>query len=154
VVVQKVGEWNQLFAFRLADRRLRQITASPSDKNDSAWSPDGSWIAFCESVGGTYTLSRIPVAGGASTVLASSAERLRHVFMSRDPRWVYYQPSHRNIWRVPAEGGAPQQVTHFPESALFIEEPTIAPDGSYLAYCKSNGGASLWLLSLDDPEAR
>src|SRR5262249_17884847 len=115
---------------------------------------DGSWIAFCESVGRKYTVSRVPAAGGAPKALVSSAERLRHVFMSQDPRWVYFQPSHRNIWRVPAEGGATQQVTHFPESGLFSEEPTIAPDGSYLVYSKSNGGASLWLLSLDDPEAK
>jgi hypothetical protein len=45
-------------------------------------------------------------------------------------------------------------VTHFPESGLFIEEPTIAPDGSFLAYCKSNGGSSLWLLTLATPEPR
>ena len=41
-----------------------------------------------------------------------------------------------------------QRVTRFPESGLFLEEPTIAPDGSHLAYCKSNGGSSLWLLTL------
>lgn len=41
-----------------------------------------------------------------------------------------------------------QPVTRFPESGLFIEEPTLAPDGSYLAYCRSNGGSSLWILTL------
>jgi WD40-like Beta Propeller Repeat len=45
-----------------------------------------------------------------------------------------------------ASGGP--RVTHFPESGLFLEEPTISPDGRYFLYCRSNGGASLWVLTL------
>jgi Tol biopolymer transport system component len=44
-------------------------------------------------------------------------------------------------------GVSVQQVTHFSESTLFIEEPTISPDGRYLYYSRSNGGSSLWLLT-------
>jgi hypothetical protein len=31
-----------------------------------------------------------------------------------------------------------------------MEEPTIAPHGRHLAYCRSNGGSSLWVLTLGD----
>ena len=49
----------------------------------------------------------------------------------------------------PSPGGGPrQQVTKFPESGLFIEEPKLSPDGRWLAYCRNNGGSSLWLLEL------
>jgi Tol biopolymer transport system component len=71
-----------------------------------------------------------------------------HAFYSPDGRWIYVQPSHRNIYRLPADGGPLQQVTKFPESGLFLEEPTLSPDGHWLAYYRSNGGASLWLLTL------
>jgi Tol biopolymer transport system component len=70
------------------------------------------------------------------------------VFYSPDGHWLYYQPTHQNIYRMPATGGNAQQVSHFPESGLFIEEPTISPDGRYLFYCRSNGGSSLWLLTV------
>jgi Tol biopolymer transport system component len=146
--VNRGGAWDQAFAFRLSDRSVRQITRSPSDKYDGSWSPDGRWIALEEAGGEQYRLLRVSADGKDTKVLVSSDERLRHCFVSPDGRWIYYQPSHRNIWRVPAEGGTPQQVTHFPESGLFIEEPSMAPHGSFLVYAKSNGGSSLWLLTL------
>jgi Tol biopolymer transport system component len=49
---------------------------------------------------------------------------------------------------MPADGGRVEQVTHFPESGLFLEEPTISPDGRSLVYCRSNGGSSLWVMQL------
>ncbi len=41
-------------------------------------------------------------------------------------------------------------MTRFPESGLFLEEPTLAPDGSALAYSRSNGGSSVWVLRTDN----
>ena len=73
---------------------------------------------------------------------------MRHQQYSRDGRWIYIQPSHRNIMRFPADGGALEPITTFPDSGLFIEEPTMSPDGRWLAYCRSNGGASLWMLTV------
>jgi Tol biopolymer transport system component len=119
------------------------------DKFDGSWSPDGKWIVFEENDGEKYRLIRMPSEGGEEKLLLSSDERLRHAFVSPDGRWVYVQPSHRNVGRVPAEGGLLEQVTRFPESGLFIEEPTMAPDGSCLVYSRSNGGSSLWLLTLN-----
>jgi Tol biopolymer transport system component len=151
---QKVEGWDQIFAFEPRTRRERQITTTPGDKFDACWSPDGKWVAFTENAAGSYRLARISSTGGKEDLLTTSYERLRHPFVSRDGKWVYVQPSHRNIWRVRADGGPMQQVTRFPESGLFIEEPTISPDGSFLAYCRSNGGSSLWILSLADVSER
>ena len=75
---------------------------------------------------------------------------MRHAFYSRDGRKIYFQPSHRNIYWMPAGGGPVHPVTNFPESGLFIEEPTLSPDGRYLAYCRSNGGSSLWRLTIGE----
>ncbi|HWX24960.1 MAG TPA: Tol-Pal system protein TolB, partial [Vicinamibacteria bacterium] len=55
-------------------------------------------------------------------------------------------------YQMPADGGPVEQVTRFPESGLFIEEPTISPDGRYLVYCRGNGGSSLWLLKLGNTD--
>jgi Tol biopolymer transport system component len=75
-------------------------------------------------------------------------ERVRPMFYSPDGHWIYFQPHHQNIYRMPATGGAPQQVTHFSEPTLFIEEPTISPDGRYLYYSGGHGGSSLWLFTV------
>jgi len=54
----------------------------------------------------------------------------------------------------PASGGPLQKVSNFPESGLFLEEPMISPDGRWLAYCRSNGGSSLWLLKIGTTQAQ
>jgi len=142
------GRYAQMFVRDLASRQERQLTVSPSDKYDPAWSPDGRWVVFSSNAGGYLQVWRTPASGGEEKVLTSGYERIRHVFYSPDGRWIYAQQSHRNIYRMPASGGPLQKVTNFPESALFLEEPTISPDGRWLAYCRSNGGSSLWLLKI------
>jgi Tol biopolymer transport system component len=65
--------------------------------------------------------------------LTSGYERVWHVFYSSDGRWLYLQPSHGNIYRIPAAGGEQRKVTKFAEGWLFIEEPRMSPDGRWLA---------------------
>ncbi|MBI1950952.1 MAG: serine/threonine-protein kinase [Acidobacteria bacterium] len=138
----------QVFAFDLGSRKSRQLSSSPGDKYEPRWSPDGHFIVFVSNAGGSLQVRRMPAGGGKEEVLTQGDERMRHVSFSSDGRWIYVQPSHRNIYRFPASGGALQPITDFPESGLFIEEPTLSPDDRFLAYCRSNGGASLWLMTI------
>jgi WD40 repeat protein len=50
---------------------------------------------------------------------------------SPDGKWVYYNAlgKYYSLWRVPARGGRPEQITHFP-SVL----PYASPDGKWVAY--------------------
>ncbi len=144
------GAFSQLGLVDLASRRQRILTTSPSHKYEASWSPDGRWIAFAANAGGSVNAFRIAASGGKEQQLTTGVERIRHVFYSRDSRWLYIQPDHRNIYRMPADGGPRQAVTHFPESSsLFVEEPRISPDGRYLVYNRGRGGSSIWLLTLD-----
>jgi Tol biopolymer transport system component len=138
----------QLFGFDLVTRQSHQLTSTPGDKYSGSWSPDGRWLVYSSNASGTIQLWKIGASGGEPEQLTRGDDRIRHVFYSPDGRWLYYQPNHQNIYRVPAPGGPVQQVTHFPESGLFIEDPTISPDRRYLVYCRSNGGSSLWLLTV------
>jgi Tol biopolymer transport system component len=88
------------------------------------------------------------VAGGEEVQLTHGMDRMRHATFAPDGRWLYVQPNHLNVYRMPANGGKLEAVTHFPESGLFLEEPRVSPDGKWLVYCRSNGGSSLWLLGL------
>jgi eukaryotic-like serine/threonine-protein kinase len=138
----------QLFGFDLVTRQSHQLTSTPGDKYSGSWSPDGRWLVYSSNASGTLQLWKIAASGGTPEQLTKGDDRIRHVFYSPDGRWLYYQPNHQNIYRMPARGGPVQQVTHFPESGLFLEEPNISPDGRYLVYCRSNGGSSLWLLTV------
>jgi len=145
---------SQLFEFDLSTRRARQLTLSPDDKFSVVWSPDGRWLVYTSNANGSDQLWRMPADGGQAMPLTKGNDRVRHMFYSPDGRWLYFQPNHLNIYRMPADGGPAQQVTQFPESGLFLEEPTISPDGRYLVYCRSNGGSSLWVPALGKTETR
>jgi Tol biopolymer transport system component len=144
----RVGDHYQLFTLDLNSRQATQLTFSPDDKYGVAWSPDGRFLVYSSNASGSAQLWRIPAGGGDAERLSKGADRIRHLFYSPDGRWLYFQPNHLNIYRMPADGGLVEQVTRFPESGLFIEEPTISPDGRSLVYCRGNGGSSLWLLKL------
>jgi Tol biopolymer transport system component len=153
LVPLKEGLEIQLYELDLVTHRERRVTATPGNKYAPIWSQDGSQIAFLATTGGTLQLWTQPAGGGEARQLTFGAERMRHASFSPDGREIYVQPSHRNIWRVPTAGGPLEQVTTFPESGLFLEEPTLAPDGRALTYARWKGGASLWLLRLGSPEA-
>jgi len=138
----------QLFTLEIATRRSLQLTFSPDDKFSAALSPDGRWLLYTSNANGSNQLWRMPAAGGEAKPVTDGTDRVRHMFYAPDGRWLYFQPNHLNIYRMPADGGPVQQVTHFRESALFLEEPTISPDGRFLVYCRRNGGSSLWVLRL------
>jgi Tol biopolymer transport system component len=140
---------DQFSLYDMVSHKTTSLTNSPGDKFDGEWSPDGRWIAATASDGEALQLFRMPATGGPMQQLTTGYERMRHPFFSPDGKWIYIQPSHRNIFRVRAEGGPLEKVTNFPEAGLFIEEPTISPDGRYLVYCRENGGSSLWLLTLE-----
>ncbi|MEE9292003.1 MAG: protein kinase [Acidobacteriota bacterium] len=146
----RAGKFTQLFLMELDTRETHQLTDSASNKEYATWSRNGEWIAFTSDVSGAVQVWRMPAAGGKEEQLTSGEERIRHTFYSPDDRWLYFQPSHRNIYRMPAGGGSAEAVTTFPEAVLFIEEPAISPDGRFLVYCRSNGGSSLWRLTLEN----
>jgi eukaryotic-like serine/threonine-protein kinase len=138
----------QLFKVDVASRQEHQLTFSSSDKYDPIWSPDGLLCVYSSNRDGYVQVWRIATAGGEEQRLTTGFDRIRHLSFSPDGRWIYLQPNHLNIYRMPAAGGPFQQVTKFPEGGLFIEEPKLSPDGRWLAYCHNNGGSSLWLLDL------
>jgi len=47
----------------------------------------------------------------------------------------------------------PEQVTHYPESGLFLEEPQISADGRRLVYSRIRTAGDLWAIELDEAVA-
>lgn len=106
------------------------------------WSPDGLWIAYAYSRGGTEfsdQLIVVPVAGGDATVMAE------HLYLQGGFDWtpdtsgfivssargtlMSYPPTY-NLWRVPFGAGPSQQLTF---GEFSYEQPDVGTDGTVVA---------------------
>ena len=122
-------------------------------------SPDGRWIVYQSAERGNVDLAIAPLAGGRARWLVETDRQDHHPNFSPGGRWLYFQPDHRNLWRIPGPAqdwrpAPPQQVTHFPESGLYLEEPQLSSDGKQLFYSRIRTRGDLWVVDLEGPGAR
>jgi hypothetical protein len=99
----------------------------------SSWSPDGTRIAFDAVVDGNTDVYVIAAAGGKPVRLTSGPSIDCTPEWSPDGKWIYFSSTASGpipeLWKVPANGGTPQQITH---GGGF--QPKISPDGEDLYY--------------------
>jgi eukaryotic-like serine/threonine-protein kinase len=86
------------------------------------FSPDGRSLGYIAGVGGSIrtavwgSLKMVPITGGAATNLADDITGLKGASWG-DDGWIYYSPSPAfGLWRVRADGGAPEKLTE-PDAA-------------------------------------
>ncbi|HET9480168.1 MAG TPA: protein kinase [Candidatus Polarisedimenticolia bacterium] len=134
----------------------RTFTNEPGVMPVTSASRDGQWVAYQSTDGATgdVTIRAIGIEGRPPSrlVLALPGENAYHPFFSPDGRWLYFTPDHKNIFRVPGPAQAwrqhaPEQVTRFPTSGLFLEDPQVSADGRWLLYARRRVAADLWLAT-------
>jgi Tol biopolymer transport system component len=109
------------------------------------WSPDGQWIAFDYLTPDGLFIYRVSVVGGGPPQQLAGGHRPS---FSNDGEWIYFGDAklseQQNIWKVPAEGGAPVQVTRQGGFEAFE-----GPGGEYLYYTLSYGRSGIWKVPVD-----
>jgi len=109
------------------------------------------------------TRAQAPAAGAKHAIGFEDLMKMQRVgepAISPDGKWVAYSVatpdmeanrSNRNIWIVPAAGGAAMQLTRSGKDS----SPAISPDGKTIAFISGRGGsAQIYLLSMEGGEAR
>ena len=114
---------------------------------------EGQWLVYQDSEGGRLGLSAVPVAGGTPHRVSSGPYETYHPFFSPSGRWVYFQPSHKDLFRVPGPAqnwasAPPARVTNFTGFDLYIENPRISRDGSKLFYTRGRRTGDIYILHL------
>jgi Tol biopolymer transport system component len=143
----------QFYLFDVAAKIARRLTDEPGIPGVFSLSPDGQWLLSQSTTGGTVDLRAVQTSGGPSRAIVETPREDYHPFVSPSGKWLYFQPDHKNLYRVPgpAQGwrqATPEKVTNFPESGLFLEDPQISRDGRWLLYSRARITGDIWLMSL------
>jgi serine/threonine-protein kinase len=137
----------------LADVTARQL-AGTEGAQEPFWSPDGRWIAFFAE----GRLKKIPSSGGPVQTIAEP------VLDSREGAWgpddtILFGMGTSGIFRVPAAGGIPTQVTTLDSSRQEGSHrwPRFLPGGRHFLFTVRSGLAEhrgVFVGSLDDQAPR
>jgi Tol biopolymer transport system component len=117
------------------------------------WSADGKWIVFSSNRGGSHTLWRVPMHGGAPVRLPAVGQNASDPTFSRHGNRLAYSQffSDSNIWRVETSGGAPHRLI---ESTQYDSSPQYSPDGKKIAFRSSrSGNHEIWVSDSEGKNA-
>jgi serine/threonine protein kinase len=114
-----------------------------------AWSPDGTRVVYHTWQAGDPTFVADHNGNNQRLIVQSETGLHNHYQVwSKDGRWIYFvrgRPATRemDLWRVPADGGAAEQLTHLNTDVAFptpINEQTVL----FVAHNKDGNGPWLW----------
>ena len=103
----------------------RQLTHDPEHDSTPSVSPDGRSVVFISRrAGGNQHVWRMDIDGANQKQLTHHESEGTPSF-TPDGKWVVYASSGTGIWKVPASGGQPVQL-----SGGHIHTPSVSPDGT------------------------
>ena len=125
-----------------------QLTSLHGTAGTARWSPDGQTLAFEYHPGERAEIYTIDTAGGIPRQFPTipGADNLAP-YWSRDGRWLYFSSKRGGepfqLWKVPAQGGTPVQVTK--NGGIGCAE---SEDGRYLYFSKYES-PGIWRIPLN-----
>lgn len=128
-----------------------QLTFNAGDNYTPATSPDGRFIVFSSNRNGSLNIWRMNAADGSDQTQLTFGDGDSYPSCSADSQWVFYdnQSSSRiTVWKVPIDGGAPQQLTN-----EYARMPVVSPDNRYMAcryYVENGAPKEIAIIPLQD----
>src|SRR5687767_2163521 len=118
------------------------------------WSPDSRSVGFFANT----KLKRLDISGGASQTLCDAPSNMSGAW-GRDGTIIFSRGIASGLYRVPAAGGTPIQLTYVDASRNEIEHiwPYFLPDGRHFIYLVRNAqpeNSSIYVGSLDSKETK
>jgi Tol biopolymer transport system component len=121
--------------------------------------PSGKWIATQVPHGDSLTIAVVPITGGTPRVVIPQSYDGLHPSFSPSGRWLYFQPNHKNLFRVPGPAqdwkrAEPEKVTDFSGVDLYIEDPKVSKDGTKLFYTRGRTTGDIIILRSEKPKGK
>ena len=125
---------NRLYLRSMADVEARPIAGTDGERITSpVFSPDGQSIAFWS--GGERALKKVSASGGTAVTLCQADGP---VGITWDVDGIVFGQSQQGIFRVSAEGGAPEVIVR-PQSNEAVYAPQMLPDGRGILFTVASG---------------
>jgi dipeptidyl aminopeptidase/acylaminoacyl peptidase len=139
------GDASEIWVSAVDGSAARQLTHRPGHWQGSPhWSPDGRHIAFdSQDSDGRWHVWTIDPDGGAPRQVTRGLRNEHNTTWSRDGRTIYFSGA-ADLWRVPANGGTPVQVTHVDDEVWGGE----SADGTSILYQSGTSDTKLLLLPM------
>jgi eukaryotic-like serine/threonine-protein kinase len=140
-----------LLSVRDIDRFESRVLPGTEGAETPVFSPDGQWIAFFAN----RKVKKVALAGGTPLTVSDFAEGLGLGWDTNES--ILFNPGRvAGIWRVPAGGGTPQEVTTVQSGENSHRDPEGLPGGKGILYGTNTGpGAMLiYAQSLETGERR
>lgn len=126
----KDGETSSIFTISAEGGAARQLTSETSRNILPAWSADGRWIYFTSNRAGEMNVWKMS-ADGSGEAVQITKDGAFQAAPAPDGKIVFYSKTNASdgLWRVPAEGGAEENV---PELAgVAANQWSTSPAGIY-----------------------
>jgi Tol biopolymer transport system component/DNA-binding winged helix-turn-helix (wHTH) protein len=145
------GSTAAIFAAFVETDTRRQLTTPGSGFYDAAprVSPDGRQLGFIRRVSGAWVgypfvqpMAGLQPAGAARRVTDDQQASTFDWFP--DGRSIVYDRERETLWRVSADGGAPEPLLGAAPRAM---RPCVAPDGTRILYQRQTFDMNIWRLS-------
>jgi Tol biopolymer transport system component len=131
---------------------MREVSAGSftGDITHGEWLPDSrTLVAIAKEAPGRHVILSVPAAGSDARVVHrfETEHDFSGLGVSPDGRWIAFVAPAADgffqIFRIPASGGAPEQITRDPSNKT---QPAYAPTGDRLAYTVWSYDAQFWML--------
>ena len=121
--------------------------------------PSGQWVASQASRDFMMALEVVPISGGTPRKVVDVKYGGYHPSFSPSGRWLYFQPNHKNLFRIPGPAqdwktAEPEKVTDFTGVDLYIEDPKISRDGKKLFYTRGRRTGDIVILRKNEAQGK
>jgi acylaminoacyl-peptidase len=131
VYVSTIGGSPQLYCRWMDTGQVAKLTDATSAPGNPVWSPDGRFIAFTMAVADKAAPFVELPAKPAGAEWAAPPKVIRKVIYRADGAG-YLKDEHTHLFVIPADGGAPRQLTEGPYN--HASPPAWTPDGKALVF--------------------
>ncbi|HET9401855.1 MAG TPA: protein kinase [Candidatus Acidoferrales bacterium] len=150
------GPYGELNVFDLRSGNLHAITSDGALALSPVWSPDGRFIYFGSSRGGTMNIWKIAATGGDKEQITSGQGDDAQLDLSQDGNKIVFSTWRQkiNLTEIDLAGkpGAPSSRMLPMDPGRNQVGPSYSSDGKYLAYFSNLKGAereSIWVSNAD-----